>query len=461
MKKVRNEREFFWPLKGQSEKEVFKDLRKALEENIDYCGEKDCIIGFPGTRVDPVAVKAVKMFIGFHPNNICTHTDNQESERGFQGTQRLEKDFIFSLGNLLGSNRVDGYITPGGTESNIMGLLLARETMASSSPEIDKYSVVTSVFTHYSIRKAVWVLRMGRDCWKKCDKCSFFRTPVKHFYEESSRGEGVALVGTDDAGRVLISKIEEKVREKYLKGVTRFIIVVSEGNIMTGAIDDSEAVGGLIKKLKQELENAKFYLHVDAAFGGFVVPFLYPDRKFSFFVPEVDSVGLDPHKMGMAPYPAGAFLYRKDSRNFRKYLGVQMGYVPGETDGTLCGSRSGASAAACYALMKVKGYEGYKKVINSCMRNTHYLRGRLGEIDEVELIHSDMNIVAFRLRGLGQKELSEELIDRVKLVSHTFPKDFSNPRDHVERLYKATVMPHVTPKKIDKFVRLLKQDLRT
>ena len=283
---------------------------------------------------------------------------------------------------------------------------------------------------------------------------------IAHYFQENSSGEGISLVGTDEAGRILIDQLESKIREKYELGIRRFIVVASEGNIITGAIDNTQMIGDLIERLKKELTGSGFYLHIDAAFGGYVVPFLNIDHDFSFYVPQVDSVAIDPHKMGMTPYPSGMFIYKKDDRNLRDYLGVKMGYVPGETDGTLIGSRQGASAAACWALMNYLGRSGYQKIVDSCMQRTNFFKHRMAEISGIKLIPNDMNIVAFRIIDHNLKEFSSEFIDQTKLVKHRYPINLNNPNDCVQMIYKVTIMPHVTPKKIDQFIDLLKKELK-
>lgn len=447
-----------WPQRGQKVKIISKKIEWALGENIDYRDE--LIIGFPGTEPDPISVEAFTRFLSRHPNNICTHTSG-ESEKGFAGTQTLEKESVLMVGDLLGSESVDGYITPGGTESNIVGMLLGRERLLSIPSAVgEKYCIITSFFSHYSIRKAAWVLGLGRDDWRTCPKCTReFGKEMKHVFQSNEDGSGVHLIGTDEAGRISVNQLERIVRENYVKGIRRFIIVASEGNIITGAVDNTKAIGEMIVRSKEVVPEAGFHLHVDAAFGGFVVPFICPEKRFSFYVPEVDSLGVDAHKMGETPYPSGMFLYRKDGRNLRNLLGVLMGYVPGETDGTLCGSRSGASAAACYALFKRRGHAGYKARIDSCMENAQILRQELAKIQDVEPIPGDTNIVAFRIRGARTRELSKKFILATMLVHHHFPENFRNPNDHVKMIYKATVMPHVTVEKIGKFVALLKKDL--
>ena len=138
-----------------------------------------------------------------------------------------------------------------------------------------------------------------------------------------------------------------------------------------------------------------------------------------------------------------------------------MGYVPGAsgTDGTLCGSRPGAAAAACYAVFEERGDRGYREIVERCMATTAYLAGRLEAIEEIEVLPHDLNIVAFRLRDPNRPRLFKKFMDDVKLVHHDYPDDFSDPNGHVRMVYKATVMSHVTEARVDQFVDALQGEL--
>ena len=448
-----------WPVRGLSNDKIWEKLNEALEKNISY--DKDIVMGFPGTKPLPIGVEAYSLFMAEHPNNICTHTSDK-SEKGFSGTQALERYVIGMTAELMGANPSDvhGYISSGGTEGNIMGVLTAREYFRQKND----YPVVVlgSFFTHYSFRKAVWLLDISSENWGKCNHCSdVFRRPVHHIYNSNSRNGRFDLLGTDKTGRISLLQLEDAIRSYYCNGERNFLIVLNQGNVITGAIDNTYAVNELLNALKGELSDANFYVHVDAAFGGFVVPFLYDKRPICFQMDNVASVTMDPHKMGLAPYPAGIFLYRKDfnSINLRDLLGVQMGYVPGGTDGTLIGSRPGASAAACYAIFNSLGFEGYRENVKQCMQNANMLSDLLKKNNKIKVIDNDLNVVSFSI-GQPGFELSSEFIESMMLVHHLYPIDFSNPRDHVQQIYKVTCMPHVTQDLITTFIKLLEEQLK-
>lgn len=77
----------------------------------------------------------------------------------------------------------------------------------------------------------------------------------------------------------------------------------------------------------------QIYIHIDAAIGGLVFPFL--DNKTKYFTNQyVQSVTVDPHKMGYVPLSAGVFLCRK---GLQKHVEIPINYVEGKVDDTLTG----------------------------------------------------------------------------------------------------------------------------
>ena len=444
-----------WCWQALTCEEIQANLLKAKGKIIDYGDSNESIMGFPGTTPHSAGVDAFKMFIDSHPNNICTHTSG-ESEDGFTGTQELEKIAIFMMAKMLGvdnpDGNIDGYLTSGGTEANIMGIYLGREYLQRLNPDNPDVAIITSFLSHYSIRKAAVMLGLEQDNWTECSKCS-----ISHIFKPSHQEKGLHFVGTDRAGRIDGNQVENKIRSLYRLGTRNFIIALTEGTTLTGAVDRVCSVVSKLNHLKTVLRDINFYIHVDACFGGFIVPFLNFNQPTSFKVAGVDSIAIDPHKMGLVPYPAGSFIYRRDDRKFKDHLGVMMGYVPGYSDATLCGSRTGAAAAACYATFKTLGSKGYFQFTRDRMQMTYYFTEKISSIPDIETIKNDLNIVGFRVKG--GRELSRDFTQRHKIHNSEFPIDLSNPHGCVSKIYAIVIMHHVTRKMIDNFIQDLKHEL--
>jgi len=72
------------------------------------------------------------------------------------------------------------------------------------------------------------------------------------------------------------------------------------------------------------------------------------------------SVAIDPHKMGMSTIPSGGLLYRDESH--MKSLEISARYLTSQVQSSLAGTRTGASAAATYAVMRHLGMDGYRQM---------------------------------------------------------------------------------------------------
>ncbi|MDO8557550.1 MAG: hypothetical protein Q7R98_03785 [Candidatus Jorgensenbacteria bacterium] len=102
------------PKNGISHSEINSRLEHALETCIQYGGGKHPVLGFPGTTPAKIALEAHVKFAERQPNNLGYHTKEIPSEIGFEGTQILERDFIYGIAEMLGvcdpEKNIDGYI---------------------------------------------------------------------------------------------------------------------------------------------------------------------------------------------------------------------------------------------------------------------------------------------------------------------------------------------------------------
>ncbi len=113
------------------------------------------------------------------------------------------------------------------------------------------------------------------------------------------------------------------------------------------------------------------FLHVDAAFGGMVIPFLDNPIPFDFALPGVTTIAVDPHKMGMSTIPAGCLLTREP--DMLDALNIDTPYLTVKKEYTLAGTRPGAPVAGALAVLDYLGAEGMKAVVAGCMKNTRRL----------------------------------------------------------------------------------------
>lgn len=343
-----------------------------------------------------------------HKIAINAHMQFIESNMGdfglFRGTYNLEKEILKSLGQLLHHPDASGYMTTGGTESNIQAIRAMRNTRRKISG-CGKPNLVVPESAHFSFDKVSDILDVELRKARLDSNLQVCVDSVRSLIDENTIGL-VSIAGSTEFGQV--DRID----------------VLSE----------------------IALEN-NIFLHVDAAFGGFVLPFLEKHYEFDFKLPGVTSIAIDPHKMGLSTIPAGVLLFR--NREIFENLKADTPYLTVSTQYTLTGTRSGAAVAATYAVINHLGREGYRKVVSGCMDVTRYLLERLAEIGVFPIIEPVMNVVALDIpdADIVRKKLANEYNWQVSITQ----------RPHGLRL---VIMPHVNPEMIDLFVADLTRILR-
>jgi len=234
--------------------------------------------------------------------------------------------------------------------------------------------------------------------------------------------------GLDASFRVDPLQVEKCVCEKTVA------IVGTAGTSELGVVDP-------IEKLSRIALKHKVWLHVDAAFGGLVIPFLANAKlNFDFALKAVESITVDPHKMGMAAIPAGGIIFR--DRKTLDYVKTETPYLTDQYQYTFVGTRTGAAAASTWAVFRSLGMEGFKKVVGNCMKTTRLLADELTDAGFKLVVEPTLNMVTFRCDG-GTKRLVEKLRRQGWFVSYV-------PRYDCIRI---VVMPHVKKRHVLAFLK--------
>ena len=344
--------------------EILKELQEY--QNQDYKYESGRILGSMCTQAHPFAKE---VFIKFLDSNL--------GDAGlFQGTKHIEDEAIKTIGSFLGNPEVYGNIVTGGTEANLMAMRGARN-LAINEKGIKNGEIIVPESAHFSFKKAQDMLGL-----------KVIHAPLDEEYRTST----------------------DFVQDNINKNTVAIVGVA--GSTELGVIDP-------IQELSDISTDKNIHLHVDAAFGGFVIPFLkdlgyhFPD--FDFTLPGVDSMTVDPHKMGLAPIPAGCILF-KDNKCLDA-MAVDTPYLTYKQQSTIVGTRLGASSAAIFALMKYLGREGYAKLAQECMDNTDFLAKGLKDLGYKLVTEPKLNIIGFNHPKLSTEELADELEKRDWRVS--------------------------------------------
>jgi glutamate decarboxylase len=173
------------------------------------------------------------------------------------------------------------------------------------------------------------------------------------------------------------------------------------GTTFTGHADDIAGINELLVRLKKEKE-LDVPLHVDAASGGFVWPFLYPESEWDFRLEQVRSINVSGHKFGLV-YPGIGWLVFREKADLAEELVFYENYL-GKTDATftLNFSTGASMVLAQYYNFVRYGREGYTYVMEAMESNARCLAEKLEENGNFELIGADreqLPLVAFKLAG--------------------------------------------------------------
>jgi len=410
----------------RKETDYFLGLNTPLRNQGD--GQRG-IMGFPVGEPDPFGVGIHQKALQHNPNNIGLHTTERPAELGFEGTQQAERLFIAMVADIMDADlqMVDGYTEAGGTTANMAGLLIGRNRThlhnAKGEPVKNcknSTAVLCSHLTHYSVQQNASNLGIGEIAAIDAEDAT-----------------GVHWLGTDENGHVLLSQLEkflQMILSKTTPRISNIIVVGNAGTTMLGSVDDIPKMSEMIGDFKRQYPETIFHFHVDAAHGGLLAPFYGDMPRIGFSNEHVDTMTIDPHKMGGVGFGCGVILARKGLFDWMKH---EAPYVPGDSR-TVIGSRPGAIAVSAYATFRHLGRDGMEKKAQHIRQMTHDIRSRLAQLG-ITMFDSDLNVIAMK-SSLPATVESEFIFHGTEKM----PRDMGNP-NNAERqtITNIVVMSHV------------------
>jgi len=355
----------------------------------DYSFSNGRILGSMCTVPHPIAREAYVRFLETNLGDpeLCP------------GTKEIESRFIVFISKLLHApNTSVGQIVSGGTEGNITAMWIAK--MLSGKRE-----VVLPKSAHFSFLKIASLMDM-----------KLVEVPLTKEYIMD------------------INQLKKKISTKTAA------VVGLAGSTELGTIDP-------IPELSELCSDEHQFLHVDAAFGGFVIPFLkelhYKVPDFDFRLKGISTISIDSHKMGYAAIPLGTLMIRQ--KQWLESISVESPYISSEKQAGILGTRSGAPVAAAYAVSQYLGLDGYKKMVKSCMDVTKYTEQRITELGLNLVVPPTMNVLGVKLKKPGRvvQKLSEKgwRVNKVERLS----------------CIRLVLMPQITKQIIDEFIPVLRK----
>ncbi len=365
---------------GTPIEEVIASIEEAKKKDLTY----DHILSSMCTDPHPIAVHAHVRFI----------ESNLGDSGLFPGTKEIEGRVIEMLASLLNypsGTEPAAYLTTGGTESNIQAVRVARNLKNT-----DKPNIVIPASAHFSFDKIGDILRVEL---RKAD--------------------------VDNDLKVDIASVESLIDENTVG------LVGIAGTTEFGQIDP-------IKELSDVALREGIYLHVDAAFGGFVIPFIEEKYDWNFKVEGVSSITIDPHKMGMSTIPSGGLFFRRQED--MDELSIDTPYLSTKQQYSLTGTRSGGAAAGTYAVLKHLGMRGMREVVQECIRLTRILVEEAASFGIYPVINPVMNVVAL------------EVPDIDAVVVGLMRRGWRVSISRVPRALRLVIMPHISEETLRLFI---------
>lgn len=265
--------------------------------------------------------------------------------------------------------------------------------------------------------------------------------------------DNVEAINVDHNYRMDIGKLEEKIRELVAEKIPILGVVGVIGTTEEGQVDRIDKIVELREKLAKE--GIYFYIHIDAAYGGYARSIFLDENnefidyekidevyeKYSIFneknewltediynsfkaIMHAETVTIDPHKMGYIPYSAGGIVV-KDIRMrdvisyFATYVFEKGADIPALLGAYMLeGSKAGATAASVWTAHKVLplNVTGYGKLLGASIEGAyrfyHFLQDKQFKVGDktihvYPLTKPDFNMVDYVFNEEGNTDLAK------------------------------------------------------
>ncbi|CAH0532897.1 Histidine decarboxylase [Vibrio stylophorae] len=417
---------------------------------------------------------AYTMTAMYNPNNCAAEVSPVTTQLELEVGQQLAQMFGYS------PEKAWGHLTSGGTVANYEGLWVARN-LKTFPMAIAAHQATADLVADLSEQD---LLNMAPDAVLDLISASQQRGEFEAVRDLSARGVGVMpgqlgkllvpqskhyswqkamdILGLgqqnivplplDENYRTDIGALNQIVDEMMQAGTPILGVIAVVGTTEEGSVDPVDAVVALRERCQQQYGRS-FYIHVDAAYAGYARSlFVGDDHQLLAYddliahyrqqdtIPEgvqwpkpevysafaalskVDSITVDPHKVGYIPYAAGAIVMR--DRRIVDLISYHAAYVfEGDRQGMALGSsimegsKAGATAAAVWAAHQLcpLSVNGYGEVIARGIVSADWLAKAIesapvfnvdGRQFQLNLMmQPDFHMVNFTLKELGDDTL--------------------------------------------------------
>jgi glutamate/tyrosine decarboxylase-like PLP-dependent enzyme len=308
----------------------------------------------------------------------------------------IEDEVIRELLALVGYADGDGSFYPGGSISNLVSLVLARDAaMAQTSPteptDLGRFTAYTSECCHYSVLKNAHLAGIPR--------------------------ENVRKVPTDAEGRMDPAALAAMIQRDQESGCCPFFINATSGTTVMGAFDP-------LPELADIAERVGIWFHVDAALGGGVL-FSKEHRHLIDGCERADSFAWCAHKMMGVPLSCSVLLVKRRGA-LEECLAADAGYLFQAEDQSMdfgqksiqCGRRN--DALKLWTIWRHRGHSGMGARVDRLFELAQLTAEKVRAHPDLELVHTpESTNVCLRIQQADPAEVCRRLEEeRLVLVGH-------------------------------------------
>ncbi len=304
----------------------------------------------------------------------------------------IEKTILYRICEMIGyGSESDGTFAPGGSMSNFMAMLMARDKFDASIRNEGVHgtmTIYTSEASHYSISKNASFMGIGR--------------------------EQVRLIKTNDFGEMLADDLELQIKGDLSKSNHPFFVNATAGTTVLGTFDDIESISNVCKTYN-------LWLHVDGAYCGSVIF----SNKYKHLVKGLqltDSFSLNAHKMLGTPLTC-SIIVTQDKKYLSQSFSNDAEYLYQTDDDAFnlgktslqCGRRN--DALKLWTLWKSVGNKGLQAIVDKQFELANVARHYIKNHSDYTLYSFDDSIsVCFNYKNIPPKTLCTLLYEQSELM---------------------------------------------
>jgi sphinganine-1-phosphate aldolase len=354
---------------GRPVDEVIAELTDKRAGDVKWAdGKTFGMVYDGGPLVHEVAEQAARLYL--HENALNT--------QAFPSLRQIQSEAVGWTADLLhGDENTAGFLTSGGTESILCGVLAARKR-GLAERGITEPEMVLAESAHAAFHKAA-------------DNFGLIvrKAPVRADY--TADVEAMAAIVNNNT----------------------VLVVGSAPQYPQGVQDDIASIAALAQSVGANC-------HVDACMGGFVLPFAEligrEVQPWDFRIEGVTTISADIHKLGYAPKGVSVILHNtKESRKYQTFMFDDWlgGFYASPN---MQGTRSGLPMACAWAVMQHLGVDGYVELTQQTLINADLMRAGIMMIDGVRVLgDGEFHLIAMAAEpdsGIDMFALGDALLER-------------------------------------------------